>query len=323
MCFRSTGGGLFHLSKRKSVAYFSRSSINPQQNIFNKAISFQIILHLYPYLCFKVVTELNMKCFILLSFLSLAVAFAAATGSPAATASQAVVAFAAANASPAATASQALRAFRESLEFRLAMQRGRRLDEMGYQKMTCSKNVTGVLVGGNDCASDSLEKGFMIFPQDSCITIEDTSQKFSVNGNQITHSLWSQNSCDGAAGTSYTIASEACYGDTLLLKVYQGEGIEWDSHGKKSDCSDVKPFLGGVKLVSGKCIPSDDGSAKVMCSSDHKSITHKQYSDGACSNEKVSEERKDGECFASPAAKTVPFWFRTVFVILAAVVSLH
>ena len=107
MCFRSTGGGLFHLSKRKSVAYFSRSSINPQQNIFNKAISFQIILHLYPYLYFKVVTELNMKCFILLSFLSLAVAFAAATGSPAATASQAVVAFAAANASPAATASQA------------------------------------------------------------------------------------------------------------------------------------------------------------------------------------------------------------------------
>ena len=72
--------------------------------------------------------------------------------------------------------------------------------------------------------------------------------------------------------------------------MYQGEGIEWDSHGKKSD---------------------------------FKSITHKQYSDGACSNEKVSEEKKDGECFASPAAKTVPFWFRTVFVILAAVVSLH
>jgi hypothetical protein len=299
--FQEHGGWHFHHSKRKTVAYFSRSSINPQQNIFNKAIGFQIILHLYPYLCFKVVTELNMKCFILLSFLSLAVA----------------------TASPAATASQALRAFRESLEFRLAMQRGRRLDEMVYQKMTCSKNVAGVLVGGNDCASDSLEKGFMIFPQDSCITIEGTSQKFSVNGNQITHSIWSQNSCDGAAGTSYTIASEACYGDTLLLKVYQGEGIEWDSHGKKSDCSDVKPFLGGVKLVSGKCIPSDDGSAKFVCSSDHKSITHKQYSDTACSKETKSEERKDGECFASPAAKTVPFWFRTVFVILAAVVSLH
>jgi hypothetical protein len=242
-----------------------------------------------------------MKCFILLSFLSLAVA----------------------TASPAATASLVLRASRDMLEFHLAMQRGRRLDEFSYVKLTCSKNVTGVLAGVG-CASDSLKKASVIFPKDSCVTSGDVSQKFSINGNQITHSIWKQNSCDDEPTTSYTTASEACYDDRIILKVYQGEGIELDSHGKKSDCSDAKPFAGGVKMVSGSCVKDDDASEKFTCSSDHKSITFKRYSDTACSMEDNSKEVKNGECFDfSPAAKTIPFWFRTVFVILAAVVSLH
>jgi hypothetical protein len=196
----------------------------------------------------------------------------------------------------------AIRKAQKAVVFRSVMERGRRLQEKyGYMKLTCEKNVKAIIAGlDGNCNAASTATSAVAFPIDSCVHVagETSSLKFTVNGTDITLAFWMESKvCEGTP-LELTYENNVC-SDTSIYKIYEGEVIEMDGHGTKDDCSDVKPFIGGMKIIPDRCLENeeDGDSGKITCSSDHDTITWQHYTDAKCGTKGEKEEHKSGVCF--------------------------
>lgn len=237
-----------------------------------------------------------MKSFIILTLLSLA---AAAATTPA----------------DLVKVGQALKAVQKHVGFHAAMNRGRRLNS-DYMKMTCKSSVKGLMIGY--CDTGSNVDSAVVIEADTCANVNGAAMKLTYTGTTITMTMHDATDCSDT-GTSVTVQSEECIGSSVYYKIYEGKAILVET-GAKSDCSDVTdPFGAGLYIASDHCMPDTDSSSsfKATCSSSATSVTYKRYSDSKCSEETDSQSHKDGECFASPAARAVPFVFVLLTVILA------
>lgn len=186
----------------------------------------------------------------------------------------------------------------KQVEFHRVMQKGRRLEEAEYVKLTCKKDFVGVVPGmDGNCNKESTAAFPMAFPANECIHIEGetNSLKYKVNGTKITmQSFLEDKKCSKAASSEMEFEDNVC-AVGVIFGVYKGDALGMETGGTKDDCSDVKPLAGGMVLIPDRCLPGEDESFKVKCSSDKVELQH--FTDTSCGTKGKKEEHKEGECF--------------------------